>query len=659
MSLLKNNMALALKYRPRLFKDLIGQESVSQTLSLALDSQKIGNAYLFSGLRGSGKTSSARIFARALQCDRGVSSSPCGECANCKASLEGRHLDIIEMDAASNRKIDDIRDLIEQTRYNPSMGRFKIFIIDEVHMLTKEAFNALLKTLEEPPESVKFILATTDPLLVPATILSRTQHFRFKKIPHKLVVNHIENILKQEGVSYEPEALEVIARSGEGSLRDTLTLLDQAILFGGNCVGKQSTISMLGIINPEILENFFVAILQRDENRLKEIVEMMREYECEMIVDEMMIFLKEKALSNSTPYPPLLLNRFFSILTQAKTLLALNSNSEFVLLLSVMKMQEALKLRDVSSYISALEKEVKIPEEITCTQASMPASTPANTPKIAQIPQATESVQAQELQEQVPSDTKEFETLKKRLYDRSYALGELFEKNFFFISYDSCQLVLRSQAVGEERDELAKAWKIIKGLIAECFAEGVNIIFQSSEQKQTPKEQGVKEPIASVQTAGDPVVNEPEKLVNEAVASELMLDVSSPQKENQPQTLQPQQPVQSQIQPQNFQAQNLQPQTPQPIAPQELPQIQPMESIQEERVAEVQEVAEIISQPTQEIQSVQSAQPAQSTQEIQSTQTMQENQDSQSIMQRNQELFHTLEQHFGANLSEVKIIDND
>ena len=212
-----SSIALALKYRPTCFSDLVGQNAISQTLSLALDSQHISHAYLFSGLRGSGKTSSARIFARALQCENGPTSTPCGNCASCVAALQNKHMDIIEMDAASSRGIDDIKKVIEQTKYRPSFARFKIFIIDEVHMLSKEAFNALLKTLEEPPEFVKFILATTDPLKLPATILSRTQHFRFKQIPHRLVVEHITQILNKEGVSYEPQALDIIARSGSGS----------------------------------------------------------------------------------------------------------------------------------------------------------------------------------------------------------------------------------------------------------------------------------------------------------------------------------------------------------------------------------------------------------------------------------------------------------
>ena len=227
---------LALKYRPHRFEDLIGQETIAQTLSLALDSKRLSHAYLFSGLRGSGKTSTARIFAKALMCETGPTSHPCETCEHCRMANEGRHMDIVEMDAASSRKIDDIRDLIEHTKYKPATAQFKIFIIDEVHMLTKEAFNALLKTLEEPPEFVKFILATTDPLKLPATILSRTQHFRFKKISTHNVTAHLAHILNLENIGYEHEALEILARSGSGSLRDTLTLMDQAIIYSKNHV---------------------------------------------------------------------------------------------------------------------------------------------------------------------------------------------------------------------------------------------------------------------------------------------------------------------------------------------------------------------------------------------------------------------------------------
>lgn len=464
-------MTLALKYRPTQFRDLVGQHSVSQTLSLALDQKKISNAYLFSGLRGSGKTSSARIFARALQCDDGPTSLPCGVCANCKASLEGRHIDIIELDAASNRKIDDIRDLIEQTKYKPGFGRYKIFIIDEVHMLTKEAFNALLKTLEEPPEFVKFILATTDPLLMPATILSRTQHFRFKKIPYRSVLEHLIFILQKENVSFEEEALNIIARSGSGSLRDTLTLLEQAIIFGNNKVELASVTEMLGIIDPLILDEFFQAIVQKDFQKTEEILALMQEYECDMVIDEMILFLKERALSKR--FDPVLFNRFFNILAQSKSLLSLNSDGEFVLLLSLLKMQEATKLQDVRGLITTLEK-TSLPEVQRFAQDDQNSLQEES--KIS--PLAQENLQS-------GPEKSLFKNLIQALYDRNCDLGECFEKNIRELGFENGSLLLESFA-NDESDKilLREHYPLIKSFILQVYGQETQIKFQTASTQK-------------------------------------------------------------------------------------------------------------------------------------------------------------------------------
>ena len=302
---------LALKYRPKRFEELIGQESISQTLSLALDSKRLSHAYLFSGLRGSGKTSTARIFAKSLMCDNGPTSSPCDVCSHCVMANEGRHIDIIEMDAASSRKIDDIRDLIENTKYRPAAGAFKIFIIDEVHMLTKEAHNALLKTLEEPPEYVKFILATTDPLKLPPTILSRTQHFRFKRISHPNIVHHLSHILHLENIEFQSESLDILARSGSGSLRDTLTLLDQAIIYSKGFVDVKTVADMLGLLDPQTITHLFDAIFAKDRNTLIGMLKELEAYEAEMVVDELIAYLKEKLYEGNHRFSPLIIERFF------------------------------------------------------------------------------------------------------------------------------------------------------------------------------------------------------------------------------------------------------------------------------------------------------------------------------------------------------------
>ena len=351
---------LALKYRPKRFEDLIGQSTVSQTLSLALDSSRLSHAYLFSGLRGSGKTSTARIMAKALLCEKGPTSKPCEVCENCASANSGKHLDIIEMDAASNRGIDDIKELIEHTKYKPSLARFKVFIIDEVHMLTTQAFNALLKTLEEPPGFVKFILATTDALKLPATILSRTQHFRFNKISQNDVVHHLSHILHEEKIDFEKDALNILARGGQGSLRDTLTLLDQAIIFSKNRVDCKSVVEMLGLINPEKMEAIFSIILNQGD--INDILKELEIYETTQVIDEMTLFLKDKMISKDRRFDIILFDRFFRILSDAKHLLAINSDGTFVLILTFMKLMEATKLKSIDDIINKIEKIEPKPE---------------------------------------------------------------------------------------------------------------------------------------------------------------------------------------------------------------------------------------------------------------------------------------------------------
>ncbi|PAF45144.1 DNA polymerase III subunit gamma/tau [Helicobacter sp. 11S02596-1] len=495
-------LALALKYRPTQFSDLIGQESVSQTLSMALDHSRISHAYLFSGLRGSGKTSSARIFSRALQCEKGPTSTPCGECDNCKSALQGRHLDIIEMDAASSRKIDDIRDLIEQTKYYPSYGRYKIFIIDEVHMLTKEAFNALLKTLEEPPSYVKFILATTDPLKLPATILSRTQHFRFKKIPHRAVVTHIANILDKENVKYEPEALEIIARSGSGSLRDTLTIADQAISFCNQHITTAKVTEMLGVVDPQTLREFFNAIFQHQHahneasghnDKLEEILAMLQDYECEMIVDEMTLFLKDALHSRDKDFPIVLVDRFLRILSESKNLLHMNAEGGFVLLLLSLKMQEAMKVRDIDSMIATLESSLAI------SQNALP-KTPMPSPQTQLQTHSSNEPQKDTPNEQISPTrlpkidrTDLFAVLLDKIYDRSQNLGEIFEKNITFVSFEDSVLCWKSRADGEERTILAQNYAHIKMMVQEIY--GVSTKIKSIQDETPPPKPSNSEPL--------------------------------------------------------------------------------------------------------------------------------------------------------------------
>jgi len=457
------SQVLARKYRPQHFSDLVGQDAIAKTLSLALDSNKLSHAYLFSGIRGGGKTSTARIFAKALLCEKGPTSTPCDKCEQCIMAKEGRHIDIIELDAASNRGIDDIKELIEQTKYKPSLGKFKIFIIDEVHMLTTQAFNALLKTLEEPPEFVKFILATTDPLKLPATILSRVQHFRFKKIPQRVVKNHLAFILNKEGIEFEESALDIIARSGEGSIRDSLTLLDQAIVYANGKITTEVVVEMLGVVDPAILEELLDALVAKDKKRVVEFLERFSEYETEMIIDELSIYLKQMLFEGGSKIPLLIIDRFFRILSDAKSLLLLGSESEFVLALTLFKMLEALNVLEIDDAIKELEKELctlEAPKDSSLASSQTTQVNSIQTPTMQVTPQKKSSL---------VNEQERFKKLVEKLYDRNYELGEVFEKNVSFVSFKSGVLHLSSQANEQERVVLRNNWGIIKLFIQEIF----------------------------------------------------------------------------------------------------------------------------------------------------------------------------------------------
>lgn len=239
---------LARKWRPRKFAELVGQEHVVRALTNALDTGRMHHAYLFTGTRGVGKTTIARIFAKSLNCERGQSADPCGECSVCTAVDEGRFVDLLEIDAASNTGVDDVREVIENAQYAPSRGRFKVYLVDEVHMLSKNAFNALLKTLEEPPPHVKFLLATTDPQKLPVTVLSRCLKFNLKRLLPEQIAGQMRHILGAENIAYEDSAIGELARAADGSLRDGLSLLDQAIAYGGGTLHADDVRTMLGSV---------------------------------------------------------------------------------------------------------------------------------------------------------------------------------------------------------------------------------------------------------------------------------------------------------------------------------------------------------------------------------------------------------------------------
>ncbi|MGH8707026.1 MAG: DNA polymerase III subunit gamma/tau [Burkholderiales bacterium] len=267
---------LARKWRPRNFSTLVGQEHVVRALRHALEQKRLHHAYLFTGTRGVGKTTLARILAKCLNCETGITAEPCGRCSACEEIDGGRFIDLLEVDAATNTRVDEMRQLLDTAQYAPTRGRFKVYVIDEVHMLSNSAFNAMLKTLEEPPEHLKFVLATTDPQKIPVTVLSRCLQFNLKQMPAAAIAGHMAGLLKAEGVGFDPGALQLIGRAAAGSMRDALSLLDQAIAHGGGSVATDSVRDMLGAVDDTYLLRLLEAVAAGEGAQLMAIADEMQ-----------------------------------------------------------------------------------------------------------------------------------------------------------------------------------------------------------------------------------------------------------------------------------------------------------------------------------------------------------------------------------------------
>ncbi|HCB12906.1 MAG TPA: DNA polymerase III subunit gamma/tau, partial [Gammaproteobacteria bacterium] len=301
-----NYQVLARKWRPRTFHELVGQEHAVRALTNALDRQRLHHAFLFTGTRGVGKTTIARILAKSLNCEVGVSSKPCGECSACQEIDTGRFVDLIEVDAASRTKVDETRELLENVQYAPSRGRFKVYLIDEVHMFSNHSFNALLKTLEEPPPHVKFLLATTDPQKLPVTILSRCLQFSLKRLPANMIARYLDHILVQEAIPHETAALQLVARAGDGSMRDALSLLDQAIAFGGGQVETATVSAMLGSIDRRQVTQLLEMLATNNAPGLLQQIAVLDEHtpDYSMVLAELLSLLQRVALAQVVPNAP-------------------------------------------------------------------------------------------------------------------------------------------------------------------------------------------------------------------------------------------------------------------------------------------------------------------------------------------------------------------
>ena len=294
---------LARKYRPTSFKQLVGQEYVLRALTNALDSNRLHHAYLFTGTRGVGKTTVARVLARCLNCDTGITSSPCGSCSSCVEITDGRSVDLIEVDAASRTGVEDTLELLENVQYLPSYARFKVYLIDEVHMFSRSSFNALLKTLEEPPEHVKFLLVTTDPKKLPITVLSRCLQFNLKNMTPGRVVEHLRHVLDAEGIESEDGALWQLGRAADGSMRDALSLTDQAIAFGGGRLTETDVRSLLGTLDPGSVFVLLTALVEQDGARLLQEIDRLADYSVDFaaMLDEVLSVLHRLAVLQAVP----------------------------------------------------------------------------------------------------------------------------------------------------------------------------------------------------------------------------------------------------------------------------------------------------------------------------------------------------------------------
>ncbi len=370
---------LALKYRPKVFEDLVGQETVTRTLTHAIQQNRIAHAFLFAGVRGVGKTTTARILAKALNCASGPTVRPCGECPACLEIARGSSLDVLEIDGASNNGVAEVRDIIEGSRYAPSRDRFKIYIIDEVHMLSTPAFNALLKTLEEPPPSVKFIFATTEYHKIPDTILSRCQEFEFRTVSPSEIARQLRHIVDAEGVRASEGALAILARTAEGSLRDGISALDQVIAAAGSDIGENDVTEILGLVERQVLRETAEALVARDTEAILRVVDRLARSgrDLRFFTSSLMQYLRDVLVTRVAPHASDLLDvpgetadlealarelseedlvRSLEVLTQAEDGLRLSPEPRFHLEMALLKIAQLRRLASFEELLSRFER---------------------------------------------------------------------------------------------------------------------------------------------------------------------------------------------------------------------------------------------------------------------------------------------------------------
>lgn len=420
-------IAIARKWRPKRFEEIAGQRHITKTLENAISRDRVHHAYLFSGPRGVGKTTAARTLARSLNCEQGPSLNPCTQCSNCIEILAGNNPDVVEIDGASNNSVDDVRDLRESVQFLPTKSPKRIYIIDEVHMLSKGAFNALLKTLEEPPGHVLFIFATTEPQKIPDTILSRVQRFEFKRIPAKTVSSHLKSICDAEGITIEDGGLKLIARAGEGSMRDSQSLLDQVISFGGTNISLEQVSNALGLIDRSLIYNMLEGIVFTDASRCLEAINTVYDYGydlsefsselLELIRNATMVQLTEnsgtfldisdseheqlKKIANKTT--PDILVRSFQVMIEVHEQLTHSSRPKLVLEMAVARLISIRPVQSIDSLIERLGKMEGTPRPRESSDDPLPARGHKTQPQIIKNSQSSNTQQPSSPKKQSPS----------------------------------------------------------------------------------------------------------------------------------------------------------------------------------------------------------------------------------------------------------------
>ncbi len=435
----KSYLVLARKWRPQAFEEVVGQRHITQTLQNAISQKRVAHAFLFAGARGVGKTSTARILAKALNCETGPQINPCNHCITCQEITNGALMDVIEIDGASNRGIDEIRELKENVRYTPAKSRYKIYIIDEVHMLTREAFNALLKTLEEPPPHIVFIFATTEPHKIPATILSRCQRYDFKRIPLREVMESLKRIAEEEKIQISQRGLLSISRESEGSLRDAQSLLDQVIAYAGKNIRDEDIGEVLGLIDQKILNDTIEAIASQDVERCMEIIETVYRFgnDLQHFCRELLQYLRNLILIKVSQHPEGLmelpeeelgifkkqaekfqfdqLNHLFSLLLKGEQEIAQSTFPRTMLEMTLIRMatlQPILPIDEMMKKLEALENK----------EPSKGGKEKKTSPAFGRVTFSTDSEKNKEKEEALPKCWEE--TSERKIFEKRENFGK-------------------------------------------------------------------------------------------------------------------------------------------------------------------------------------------------------------------------------------------